>query len=1794
MGSSSPIETLAAATTPAQGKKAFLSGGGEMGTLMRGLDWSATPVGPVEDWPQALRLAVSILLGSGYPMLICWGPTYTMLYNDAYRPVLGKTKHPGALGRSCQQVFAEAWDFIGPLFDRVMTQGQDASTLTDQLFLLDRNNYLEETYFTFSYSPIPDDDGKVGGVFVTALETTERVIEDRRRRTLRELAARTAEARNEEEVYRVAAATLADNRLSIPFAFLYSYHAEERRARLAQASCATDSALCPVSLDCSRPNLWQFDQALAAGVEPCSIELGGSLATLPSTPWSVPPQSATVVPLTLRGQGDPLGFLVAGINPRREFDANYRQFFRTIAEQVATSISSAKAYEQERQRAEALAELDRAKTLFFSNVSHEFRTPLTLMLGPLEDVMPEARERLSPERQQQLEAARRNALRLLKLVNTLLDFSRIEAGRVQAVYEPTDISPLTAEIASVFRSAMEKAGLRFTVECEPLAEPVYVDRDMWEKIVLNLLSNAFKFTFAGEVALGLKAVDGAVELAVRDTGVGIPKSELERVFHRFHRIESARARTHEGTGIGLALVQELVKLHGGAVRVESRPGRGSTFTVSIPRGTAHLPADRIQASRTMASTAVSGETYVDEAQRWLPQESGAVLEEPVLPKLPSLAAVPAAAGVANRELIVLADDNADMREYLSHLLRGQYRVHAVADGEQAVEAARKLQPALLLADVMMPGLDGFEVLRAIRNDPALNGTPVVLLSARAGEESRVEGLQAGADDYLVKPFTARELLARVATHIKMSNLRREAAEREARLRAEAELERHRLQELLEQAPAAIGLMSGPEHRWTYVNEQYVRVTGRNSATDFVGKTLRESLPEIETQVYAKLLDQVYQTGQSYFGREMKAKLNRSKSGQPEEAYFDFVYQPVRNAEGKTEGVLVHAVEVTDKVKAREGIQKSEERLRLAQTAAQIGTWEWDPVQNTQTLSPELHRIFGTSAADPEYACIWASRVDPDDWPRVQQLMEAGHRSGSMAFEYRYHHPEQGQRWFYCKGRRLEGETRIFGVILDITERKQAEESVRESEERFRAIVETTPECVKLVAPDGTLLQMNSAGLAMVGADCADLAVGKNVYDLIAPEDRDAFRQFNERICRGERGSLEFDIVGLKDARRHMETHAAPLRMSDGRIVQLAVTRDITERSRTQEALQESEERYRTVAETASDVIVSIDEQSTILFANSATADVFGYAPGELVGKNLGILMPNYMRHVHEAGLRRYIETGQRHLNWDATELPGLHKNGREIPLEVSFGEYTKGGKQFFTGFARDISERKRAEEALRRSEEQFRGLANAMPQLVWMANPDGWIFWYNQRWYEYTGTTPEQMKGWGWQSVHDPAVLPQVMERWKGSIASGEPFEMTFPLRGADGVFRPFLTRVVPIRDLEGNISRWFGTNTDVSAEVRIQQELRLSQERLHQALTDARQLAAIVESSDDAIISKDLNGIVTSWNACAERMFGYSAQEMVGRPITIIIPSELHDDEQRILATVARGERIEHFETVRVTKGGEHLDVSLSVFPVHDHSGQIVGAAKIARDITQRKKAEEALRTSERLASVGRLAATVAHEINNPLEAVVNLVYLARNSALHPNVKEYLSEAEKELDRVSHITKQTLGFYRDGRSTSPVRVSTLVEELLGVFSTKFNNGIQVRCETRDDPEIIAVPSEIRQLLANLLSNSLDAVGKQGIIRIRLSAARNGKDGLRVTVADSGHGIPTQYRSKLFQPFFTTKEKVGTGLGLWMCKSIVEKHGGTIRVKSNAKVGKSWTAFSVFLPARSQPTPVMEELSRAV
>jgi PAS domain S-box-containing protein len=909
-------------------------------------------------------MAVSICLNSRFPMVLWWGREFVMLYNDAWRPILG-AKHPKGLGRPGIETWPEIWDIIGEQLGSVLKRG-GATWSEDLLLAVARYGYVEEAYFTYSYSPIKAADGRVQGVFTAVNETTERVLSERRMRILRELTARTAESKSVKEACRTFAEVLGDNNPDVPFALLYLVDDDARGVSLAASAGLQRASYHPdahIALDGNDP--WSIARAVRQGGLVVVEDLHLPFGTLPGGAWPEPTTRAIVSPIVKSGQrAGVTGVLIAGINPRRALDDSYRGFFDLVTGHMATAVANSRAYEEERRRSEALAEIDRAKTTFFSNASHEFRTPLSLMLGPLEDMLgrrPTAATIISERRD--LELMHRNGLRLLKLVNTLLDFSRIEAGRIQAVYEPVDLAAYTAELASTFRSAMSRAGLRFTIDCPTVRGPVYVDRDMWEKIVLNLLSNAFKYTLDGGVAVVLRKAGSSVQLAIHDTGVGIPESELPRLFERFHRVEGQRSRTTEGTGIGLALVQELVKLHGGTVRAQSVLGKGTTFTVTIPTGTTHLPSERISGERTVDPAGIRAEAFVEEALRWLPG-SGTPHEDGIEKELIGLR--PAGA-TGERAAVLVADDNADMLEYVRRLLATRYEVEAVPDGQTAFDAARARRPDLILTDVMMPRLDGFGLLKAVRADNALRDVPVVLLSARAGEESKVEGLEAGADDYLLKPFSARELIARVDANLRMARLRHTVVEerkKEEFARRYSE-ERHRV--VVETANDAVVIMD-ESGAIQFANAATMRVFGYDP-TELIGKPLTTLMPEPMRKLHEMGVRRYLATGQRHMNWRGTELTGLRKDGQefPVEVSFG---ELTNNGRRLFTGFIRDISERRRAEQERERLRQVEADLAYVNRVSTMG-------ELTASLAHEIKQPIAAALTDAKTCLRWLSRDQPD-------------------------------------------------------------------------------------------------------------------------------------------------------------------------------------------------------------------------------------------------------------------------------------------------------------------------------------------------------------------------------------------------------------------------------------------------------------------------------------------------------------------------------------------------------------------------------------------------------------------------------------------------------------------------------------------------------------------------------------------------------------------------------------------------------------------------------------------------
>ncbi|ACK70406.1 multi-sensor signal transduction histidine kinase [Gloeothece citriformis PCC 7424] len=1036
---------------------------GEMGELIKTFNWSTTSLGPISQWPPSLKTAVSIMLASRFPIQILWGSDYIQFYNDAYCPILG-SKHPKGLGQRGQECWAEVWDFAGSRLDQVRLTGE-ASWSDDQLLLLDRHGYTEECYFTFSYTPVRDESGQVAGIFNAVNETTQRVIDQRRQHTLSLLATHVTQAKTYQEACTIATNILASNPEDVPFALLYELEINTGYAKLISQvgygeNLASDPFLFDINLDHPPSEVKSLVKVGLTGQQDLIDNLKTHWSNLPTEPWGEAPNCALVLPIILPGQDRPVGIFVAGISPRRALDSHYHQFFELMVNHISLAIANAYAYEEERKRAEALTELDRAKTVFFSNISHELRTPLTLILGPIEALLHSDESSLSKGDRISLIMAQRNVLRLQKLVNTLLEFSRLEAGRIQAFYQPTDLATFTHDLASVFRSAMEQAGIEFSVNCPPLPELIYVDRQMWEKIVLNLLSNAFKFTFEGEIRLSLAWTGERVKLDIQDTGVGIAPEEIPHLFQRFHRVLGVRSRTHEGSGIGLSLVRELVNLHGGTIEVNSTLEAGTCFTIYIPSGTAHLNPDQISSTPSLPATSPTTAVFVEEALGWLPETA-----ESLATDTPSSHRLTPANG-----RILLADDNGDMREYVKRLLSQYYEVETVADGIAALEAIRRHPPDLVLSDVMMPRLNGFELLQELRRNPLTEELPIILLSARAGEESLVEGLKSGADDYLVKPFSARELLARIEATLKMAQLRQQAAQKEQKLRAEAEAARQQITNIFESITDGFVAF---DHQWrfTYVNQQAAQMLNQ-SREDLLGNQIWELFPETIGQECYQQLHQAFNEQITLTFEEFSPVFGR---------WFHLRVYP------SSEGLSVYFRDITKakendllRQKNEERLRQSEERLNIALSSAPISLFhqnqelEYTWIYNS-AFGYQINDVIGKT--DEELLGAEQAQI-------LTEIKSGVLQSGiGRRTEIKITVLEEDKYFDLTVEplRNLEGN--IIGITaasVDITELKTAEQALRESESRFRVMADSAPVLIWMSGTDGLCNWFNQNWLEFTG------------------------------------------------------------------------------------------------------------------------------------------------------------------------------------------------------------------------------------------------------------------------------------------------------------------------------------------------------------------------------------------------------------------------------------------------------------------------------------------------------------------------------------------------------------------------------------------------------------------------------------------------------------------------------------------------------------------------------------------
>jgi PAS domain S-box-containing protein len=1257
----------------------LFTGPGEMRALMRSIDWSTTRLGPVITWPPMLQMMVRALLATRFPMSIFWGENYIELYNDAYIPILS-SKHP-AVGQPLGETWPEIFHLFEAWFEEITRTGE-AVYAEDQLLTTHRRGMIEDAYFTFSLSPIFDEQQQICGIFQTVTETTRRVLSERRLRTLRSLAESGTNARTLQEAGHQTMQIMAANPHDIAFGLFYLLDDAQMRLHLSATTGAEFEPYASPVVDLSRGHSdWPLAQVVQDNAPIVVDDLTKRFLGLSVSQWPEALTTAMVMPLKSPDEERPLGVLIIGLSPRRLLDAPYREFIQLIASQVTVNLVATRSAQRNRERIEALAALDHAKTEFFSNISHEFRTPLTLMLGPLENTLNRA-DSLPETLANDLEIVQRNAQRLLRLVNTLLDFSRIEEGRMKAHFEPTDLGTFTTDLASLFRSAAVHAGLTFIVDCPPLTEWVWVDRDMWEKIASNLLSNALKFTFNGTISISLHALPNHVELTVRDTGIGIPEAELPHLFKRFHRVPGTHGRTHEGSGIGLALVHELVTLHYGRIRVRSEVGVGTTFTIWIPTVARPRIPERDIVNPTMAVITDEGRLFAAEAERWMETNTSddheATLDDNIAPmRLMQPGAC-----------VLVVDDNADMRDYLRRLLSTQWEVELATNGAEALASAMRRTPDLILTDVMMPELDGFALLRHMRDDERLKALPIILLTARAGEETAIEGLMAGADDYIVKPFSARELMARVGAQLELARLRREN-------RAALEEREERLRLALHAADMAVWEID-VRTEMLKRSERYYEIFGYTS--DEMGDTLSGLLQRIHPDDRDRIQKALKSTiqGEPLYRQEYRIVQRNGAI-----RHLSSLGRLYRDENGERSRLLGVIYDITDRKQAEVALRESEGRFRtLVQNIRDYAIFMIDAQGFITEWTEGAQRVKGYTPEEAvgQHISLFYTPEGLAAGELDQEMADAAAQGRAERESWRIR--KGGERFWvneimtaiYDEAGQVAGFTKIS---RDLTERRRADLALRESEERLRLMIDSAKDfAIFTIDIEGNVTSWN------VGAERMFLfreeeIVGRNGRIIYTPQDQVA------RIPEQEMKKAR-EVGYSEDERWHKRKDGGlfygsgtvrPLYAEDGHLRGFTkVMRDRTEQKLAERALQDAKDHLRLIIDSAKDyTIYAMDAEGRVTSWNTGGEEMFGYTEAEILGQHERLIYTEEdqaqgipereMRKAREAG---YAENERWHRHKDGHRVYG---SGMVRPLCDEAGNL-----RGYTKVMRDGTQRKEQEE----------------------------------------------------------------------------------------------------------------------------------------------------------------------------------------------------------------------------------------------------------------------------------------------------------------------------------------------------------------------------------------------------------------------------------------------------------------------------------------------------------------------
>jgi PAS domain S-box-containing protein len=868
---------------------------------------------------------------------------------------------------------------------------------------------------------------------------------------------------------------------------------------------------------------------------------------------------------------------------------------------------------------------------------------------------------------------------------------------------------------------------------------------------------------------------------------------------------------------------------------------------------------------------------------------------------------------------------------------------------------------------------------------------------------------------------------------------------------------------------------------------------------------------------------------------------------------------------------------------------------------------------------------------------WQTVIHPDDVMKFDSEWSTSPTAKKpFQIEVRMRRADGHYHWFsirkgpaFSEARNSKASLRTLIAFEDINERKEAQVKLQLSEAQQQAFCDNSPNLICLKDRQGRYFYANKEFQRALRVSEEQIN-GKRDEELFSVEQAAASKKSDLQVLETG-GRVKFEDVSFREDGQHaLIVQKFPLFDAEGEIYAVGcVATDITERQHEESARRYSEEKHRLVVETANDAIVSMDDTGTIQFANPSSTRIFGYDPAELIGKPLTVLMPQFMRELHENGFRRYLATGQRHINWQGTELTAVRKNGQEFPVEISFGELTRDGHKIFTGFIRDISKRKQAEDKLRASQRTLRELTETIPQMLWSAEEDGTVNYCNQRTLDYTGLSAEEVRGSGWLAAVHPDDVEKATCAWLGSVESGEAFQCEFRFRRAPDDYRWCISNAVPLRDLDGKLIRWFGTVVDLHDWREAQQSLHAIQTRQVAVRADVS-LAFGQNESLETILHECAESLVRHLDAAFARIWTLSSDGRmlelrasaglythlngahshipigqlkigaIAREQKQVFTNDIINDPRISDKAWAANEGMSSFAGYPLLAGTRTLGV-MAMFsrkPLTPGTAEaLASTADLIAQGIERKHAEDELRLSERnlqmtqaelarvsrLTTMGELAASIAHEVNQPLTAVVNngsaCLRLLANRNLEPDVlRQALEGIIADGTRASAVLSRIRAFIKkEAAEKSELNVSEVIQEVLILAGRElYENQVLLENQlTNDLPSVLGDRVQLQQVLLNLIMNGIEAMAavtdRPRLLGVQSRIGQSGE--VLVAVSDSGTGFGTAVE-RVFTPFFTTKPN-GLGMGLSISRSLVEGHGGRLWATHNSPHG---AVFSFTLP----------------